>query len=131
MSIQYDETVREPIIMYTKITRLYKLTNLQFNSIISIEKVSIDKDKDKCSICLDDIEIDYAKLSCNHKYHIDCIKPWLMKYSLECPYCRRPILLDNRFYSTLYYILNGCYSIILMYLLAYLFVFIENNNIIE
>ena len=131
MSIQYDETVREPIIMYTKITRLYKLTNLQFNSIISIEKVSIDKDKDKCSICLDDIEIDYAKLSCNHKYHIDCIKPWLMKYSLECPYCRRPILLDNRFYSTLYYILNVCYSIILMYLLAYLFVFIENNNIIE
>ena len=35
------ETVREPIIMYTKITRLYNLTDLKFNSIISIEKVSL------------------------------------------------------------------------------------------
>lgn len=68
-------TLREPIIMYTKITRLYNLTDLQFNSIISIEKVSLDKDKDKCGICLDDIDIDYAKLRYNHKYHIDCIKP--------------------------------------------------------
>ena len=119
--INIYEPVREPVIMYTKITRLYNLTDLQFNSIISIEKISLDKDKDKCSICLDDIEIDYAKLSCNHKYHIDCIKPWLMKYSLECPYCRGPVLLDNRFYSNY---ITLCYSIIFMYLLAYLFFFI-------
>jgi len=119
-------TVREPIIMYTK------LTNLQFNSIISIENFSIDKNIIKCSICLDDIEVDYVKLMCNHKYHIDCIKSWLIKYSVECPYCRRSVLLDNKTdYSILYEILKYCYSIIFMFLLAYLFVFIENNNIID
>lgn len=44
--------------------------------------------------------MDYSKLSCND---VNCIKPWLMKYSLECPYCRRSVLLDNRFYFILYY----------------------------
>ncbi|KAK7346985.1 hypothetical protein VNO80_21509 [Phaseolus coccineus] len=48
----------------------------------------------RCTICLEefDNESDLGKLElCDHKFHFDCIKQWLMQKNL-CPVCRRVAL---------------------------------------
>jgi hypothetical protein len=43
----------------------------------------------ECSICLENIDINDLKiLSCNHKFHADCINEWIKKKPI-CPYCRK------------------------------------------
>lgn len=43
-----------------------------------------------CSICLDKFNDndDIKILECDHIYHFDCIKEWLLKYKNTCPICR-------------------------------------------
>lgn len=48
----------------------------------------------QCNICLEDLTKDelnekkLRQLTCQHIYHNDCIKEWLMKQSTKCPTCR-------------------------------------------
>jgi hypothetical protein len=49
-----------------------------------------------CSVCTDDFVKgqDIRVLPCNHKFHPECIDPWLLNVSGTCPMCRvdlRPI----------------------------------------
>ncbi|KAJ4305340.1 hypothetical protein N0V90_000871 [Kalmusia sp. IMI 367209] len=49
-----------------------------------------------CSICTDDFEKgqDIRVLPCNHKFHPECVDPWLLNVSGTCPLCRvdlRPV----------------------------------------
>ncbi|WEW59796.1 hypothetical protein PRK78_005276 [Emydomyces testavorans] len=43
-----------------------------------------------CPICTDDFEKgqDVRLLPCNHKFHPECIDPWLINVSGTCPLCR-------------------------------------------
>ncbi|KAF2115695.1 hypothetical protein BDV96DRAFT_621387 [Lophiotrema nucula] len=43
-----------------------------------------------CSICTDDFEKgqDLRVLPCNHKFHPECVDPWLLNVSGTCPLCR-------------------------------------------
>lgn len=43
-----------------------------------------------CSVCTDDFAKgqDVRVLPCNHKFHPDCIDPWLLNVSGTCPLCR-------------------------------------------
>ncbi len=43
-----------------------------------------------CSVCTDDFVKgqDIRVLPCNHKFHPDCIDPWLLNVSGTCPLCR-------------------------------------------
>lgn len=43
-----------------------------------------------CSICTDDFEAgqDLRVLPCDHKFHPECIDPWLLNVSSTCPLCR-------------------------------------------
>jgi hypothetical protein len=43
-----------------------------------------------CSICTDEFEKgqDIRVLPCNHKFHPDCVDPWLLNVSGTCPLCR-------------------------------------------
>ncbi|KAL8913956.1 MAG: hypothetical protein Q9171_001341 [Xanthocarpia ochracea] len=43
-----------------------------------------------CSVCTDDFTKgqDVRVLPCNHKFHPDCIDPWLLNVSGTCPMCR-------------------------------------------
>jgi Ring finger domain len=43
-----------------------------------------------CSICTDDFNKgeEVRVLPCNHKFHPDCVDPWLLNVSGTCPLCR-------------------------------------------
>ncbi|KAL8826612.1 MAG: hypothetical protein Q9191_003693 [Dirinaria sp. TL-2023a] len=43
-----------------------------------------------CSVCVDDFVKgqDIRVLPCNHKFHPECIDPWLLNVSGTCPLCR-------------------------------------------
>ncbi|XP_043691385.1 RING finger protein 215-like [Telopea speciosissima] len=45
--------------------------------------------REVCSVCLDDLQgqREVTNLPCSHKYHSDCLLPWLASHS-HCPYCR-------------------------------------------
>ena len=49
---------------------------------------------DCCCICLDEFEnADVVLiLSCNHQYHVNCIKAWHVN---ACPQCKGPIVMDG------------------------------------
>ncbi|KAL6705806.1 hypothetical protein ACN47E_006444 [Coniothyrium glycines] len=43
-----------------------------------------------CSICTEDFEMgqDLRVLPCDHKFHPECVDPWLLNVSGTCPLCR-------------------------------------------
>ena len=43
-----------------------------------------------CSICHDTMNCKAKKLACKHKFHAECIIPWL-KISASCPHCRKTV----------------------------------------
>ena len=89
------------------INQLQQFINLQLNPLQNLSDVVValdDKDlnnlqsfkskikqKDKCSICIDDMDKDeeLIKLTCKHLFHKKCIQQWLKKYNYICPICRK------------------------------------------
>ncbi|KAJ0981661.1 hypothetical protein J5N97_009916 [Dioscorea zingiberensis] len=51
-----------------------------------------DSRVDVCAVCLDEVEGGQRtmKLPCSHKYHSDCLLPWLANHS-QCPCCRTAV----------------------------------------
>jgi hypothetical protein len=48
---------------------------------------------DECSICLDAILGDLIRLPCNHRFHVNCVKPWFHDQGQHtCPTCRTPLV---------------------------------------
>lgn len=70
---------------------LTTLTEEEFNNLES-EKFEETEDID-CAICIDKIEKDMEiiKLNCNHKFHKNCIRSYLLNYNNKCPMCRSDI----------------------------------------
>lgn len=50
--------------------------------------------QDTCVICLSEFENGdkLIVLPCDHEFHADCIKPWILKKSNKCPICKRSFL---------------------------------------
>ena len=87
-----------------KNTNIKKKTNLIFflletnqtsNSNSSNEKNKSDDclKENECAICISDIENNdiLRTLPCFHKYHKECIDPYLIERSLLCPICKNSI----------------------------------------
>jgi hypothetical protein len=53
--------------------------------------------EDNCSICLEHIEMNSTiyHIPCNHKFHMNCLKPHLMNYNRLCPLCRNECFSNN------------------------------------
>lgn len=54
--------------------------------------------KETCPICIVDFEEgdDLRQLPCEgqHRFHQDCVDPWLLELSSSCPICRHGIFID-------------------------------------
>jgi hypothetical protein len=48
------------------------------------------KGKEECVICLDEVEIEWRDLECQHRYHKQCIDNWI-RVSARCPLCMKTI----------------------------------------
>lgn len=57
----------------------------------------IVQDQDLCPICFENFMRDeiLRALPCNHRFHADCVDPWLLNESSECPLCRIDLALVN------------------------------------
>ncbi|XP_008777376.1 E3 ubiquitin-protein ligase RNF165-like [Phoenix dactylifera] len=49
-----------------------------------------------CAVCLEDFQSKQSvmRLPCSHKYHSDCLLPWLAAHA-HCPCCRTPVPFFN------------------------------------
>lgn len=58
-----------------------------------IKEVVIEKQPERCTICLQDIDKDehMIKLKCSHYYHAECITKYLKEFDYKCPICRENI----------------------------------------
>jgi E3 ubiquitin-protein ligase RNF115/126 len=67
----------------------------QKEAIDALPSVTI-KENLQCSVCLDDFEIgaEAKQMPCKHKFHSDCILPWLELHS-SCPVCRFQLPADE------------------------------------
>ncbi|KAG2334496.1 hypothetical protein Bca52824_005676 [Brassica carinata] len=79
------------------------ITNLRFpptsESVIkNLPVVQIDVENDDCAVCKDEMGIGSEAvvllLPCNHKYHGECIVPWLETRN-TCPVCRYELPTDD------------------------------------
>ena len=70
---------------------LQQLSLEEFNK-LPIQKIT-DQEDIECAICIDKFEKEneIIKLNCNHIYHKDCIKNYLLNYNNKCPMCRYKI----------------------------------------
>mmetsp|Transcript_6656 Transcript_6656/g.6511 ORF Transcript_6656/g.6511 Transcript_6656/m.6511 type:complete len:116 (+) Transcript_6656:354-701(+) len=64
-----------------------------------IKKIKTEKTEENmiCSICLENVEpgTDIKVLpGCFHRFHIECIDLWLARSAI-CPYCRRPVTIED------------------------------------
>ncbi|XP_023636353.1 E3 ubiquitin-protein ligase CIP8 [Capsella rubella] len=59
-----------------------------------------DGDSVVCAVCKDEMNIgnEAVQLPCNHKYHSECIVPWL-KVRNTCPVCRHELPTDDAEYE--------------------------------
>ncbi|WZY95657.1 hypothetical protein YC2023_067986 [Brassica napus] len=55
----------------------------------SLETVMVEESLVQCTVCLDDFEIgvEAKEMPCKHKFHSECLLPWLELHS-SCPVCR-------------------------------------------
>ncbi|KAL8047439.1 hypothetical protein ABFX02_07G000700 [Erythranthe guttata] len=56
----------------------------------------------RCCVCLGEFEVKEELLqvgTCNHIFHIDCIRHWLHNNS-TCPLCRSPVFLSPNFFTS-------------------------------
>jgi hypothetical protein len=58
------------------------------------EEGSPHEEEHSCAVCIDDFTTDavLTVLPCGHKFHTDCIVPWLTERQSKCPLCKFDVL---------------------------------------
>lgn len=62
---------------------------LNMNAFNTLEVVDPANDE-LCCICWDEMFFNAIVLPCNHYFHVECAKKWLLTYSYKCPLCKQP-----------------------------------------
>ncbi|XP_042442675.1 E3 ubiquitin-protein ligase SIRP1-like [Zingiber officinale] len=65
-------------------------------AIDALPTVRIEEEAIGCSICLEDFDVglEAKEMPCKHKFHSECILPWLQLHS-SCPLCRSQLPADE------------------------------------
>jgi len=69
-------------------------TRMTEDEINRIPEITIEEElEDNCSICFESIPIHSRiyGIPCNHKFHMNCLRPQLLNYNRRCPLCRNSI----------------------------------------
>jgi len=68
--------------------------------VANLPRVEITKEDVKCPVCLKEFDCgeEARELPCQHRYHTECILPWLQKTN-TCPTCRHELATDDEAYE--------------------------------
>ena len=63
---------------------------------LTIQEDEAEADAIQCAVCLDECEVgsQVKEMPCKHKFHTNCILPWLQLHS-SCPVCRYQLPTDD------------------------------------
>lgn len=79
------------MVMFLGFAFILDRTNQSGRNQIEMTEVHLERNivppSDDCPICLDTSEEEWSELRCRHKFHYNCIKPWIDS-SNTCPICR-------------------------------------------
>ncbi|GJV26368.1 E3 ubiquitin protein ligase SIRP1-like protein [Tanacetum coccineum] len=66
------------------------------DAVEAMPTVTIEEDSVQCSVCLEEFDIgtEARQMPCKHRFHSDCIVPWLELHS-SCPVCRYQMPTDE------------------------------------
>ncbi len=65
--------------------------NIQIEPVEAVYEQKIEvSSSDECSICMDKNNLIWVSLSCDHKFHEECIFKWI-ETNLSCPICRKQL----------------------------------------
>eukprot|EP00250_Pteridium_aquilinum_P007621 c17292_g1_i1 orf=226-1098(-) len=93
-SLEQDENQKEVVdidgVLETCTKELYRPKYLAKGYYSEIEV-------EECPICLERFkELEQLlKLPCNHRFHVDCIVPWIKNNHDKCPFCRAKIMVKR------------------------------------
>jgi len=95
---QYNPAIS---ILMNRLNNIRLIPNEEENVKITVEEEAIEKlptiiiseENNECSICMEELKINTEgiKLKCNHIYHKNCIKSYLLNYDYKCPLCRADV----------------------------------------
>ena len=84
------------IFIFVVLLLAYIVSKLPIPQIKDYLNIIPNTSESECVICLDKINVDdrIFELSCNHKYHIDCMVQYFNSNSSgsKCPICREQII---------------------------------------
>ncbi|KAL7144263.1 hypothetical protein ABFS83_07G000700 [Erythranthe nasuta] len=102
-SINNYPTTTTTTIISTNNSDAEYMKNEQKNKLCTVLFDEYMKTRDSsCCVCLGDFEVKEELLqvgTCNHIFHIDCIRHWLHNNS-TCPLCRSPVFLSPNFFTS-------------------------------
>ncbi|RZS07183.1 hypothetical protein BHM03_00037976 [Ensete ventricosum] len=80
-----------------EITTRVIATELPKRRSISVALQRTGSRADLCAVCLDEVQAKQrvTRLPCSHKYHTECVLPWLAAHS-HCPCCRSQVPSSDR-----------------------------------
>jgi hypothetical protein len=96
--LHVEENKPVPTSLYLK-TRIYKLEEPVEMAETGLENIEDEEDLDAmCIICFQGLADGdrVGALTCNHTFHVDCLKSWLKRRNV-CPLCQCPDIAGPRF----------------------------------
>ncbi len=71
-----------------------KATSNELARLLKPQRCKKSDESTQCAICLEHLkcrQVFVALPACQHRFHLKCIKPWLLNRNRQCPTCRKDV----------------------------------------